>query len=233
VTVSERTLVDWTPIRRAVAKRMSAANRDIPQFHVTSRIDVEAAQRGLQELSARSGTRITLTTVLLAATARALRAHPRLNSVWDGEELYSSHAINVGVAIALEGGLVAPAILDADALDLPELAEQLRDLVERARNGGLRSAELTAATFTLSNLGMFEVANFAAIVTPPQVAILATGSVLSTQSWNGSQWTSSNYIEATLSCDHRALDGADAARFLQSLRRELESPPSTTTEVRT
>lgn len=231
MTVLERTPAEWTPIRRAVAKRMAAANRDVPQFHVTCRIGVDTARVRADFATRVSGAKVTLTAVLVHAVAAALRENPRLNAIWEGDELYLASDVNVGVAVSLDGGLVAPALLHVDRLDLLSVAEQLRDLVGRARDGGLRPAELTDGTFTLSNLGMFDVTAFAAIVTPPQVAILATGSTFTAPVLVGDQWEAADFLDATVSCDHRAVDGAEAARFLQILKRELEAPLSDTTEV--
>jgi pyruvate dehydrogenase E2 component (dihydrolipoyllysine-residue acetyltransferase) len=226
VTITERSPAEWTPIRRAVAKRMSTANRDVPQFHATTRIRVDAAQEAAETLTAAFDLRVTLTTMLVAATASALGENPRLNAVWEDEQLFVVRPVNIGIAIALPDGLVAPAIIDAGQFGLRELAAQLRDLIDRARAGALRSPEMTDGTFTLSNLGMYDVSAFAAIVTPPQVAILATGTVFTAPSWTGEDWEPAGYIDATVSCDHRAIDGAEAAEFLRSLKYAMETTPT-------
>src|SRR5947199_13603 len=129
-----------------------------------------------------------------------------------------------GDEVPVDGGLVAPAVLDADRLDVRATAEALADLAARARSGKLRGAEITDGTFTVSNLGMFGVSAFAAIVTPPQVAVLATGKVEQRPVWHDGAFVPAGVMSATLSSDHRAVDGADAARFLGTLKKLLESP---------
>lgn len=153
-----------------------------------------------------------------------LREHPALNAVWDESELMLADEPNVGVAIALDDGLVAPAVFAADAGSLAEAATALRDLVARARAGKLRGAEMTAATFTLSNLGMFGISSFIPIVTPPQVAILGVGGVRRVPGYRGDEVVPRSLLSLTVSADHRAVDGADVARFLASLKESIEHP---------
>jgi pyruvate dehydrogenase E2 component (dihydrolipoamide acetyltransferase) len=162
--------------------------------------------------------------MLVKAVALTLAEHPSFNAIWNGETLERVDAINVGVAIAVEDGLVAPAILDCQQLTVGELATRLRDLVARTRAGRLRAPEMTDATFTLSNLGMFAVSQFTAIVTPPQVAILATASTEPRAVVRNGAVTVRKVMTATLSSDHRAVDGVGAARFLSTLRGFVEEP---------
>jgi pyruvate dehydrogenase E2 component (dihydrolipoamide acetyltransferase) len=227
-----RTAVTPTPMRQAIARRMSESNRDVPQFSVSALVDLDAALEALESANARDDRpRITLTAFLVFGVAAALRAHSAVNSCWDGGELYVHEDINVGVAVAVEGGLLAPALLDAGQMTLVETAAALDDLVNRARASRLRAQELTAATFTLTNLGMFDVAAFTPIVTPPQVAILATSSVAARPVLDGESWRPVRSLTATLACDHRALDGADAARFLQTFKSALLDVSQLTSEV--
>lgn len=219
-----RTRVEWSPMRAAIAKRMSEANRDIPQFDVSCKIDLGSSYALVEKLEAAGAGRVTLTALIVAAAARALTAHPKFNAVWDGGDLYIVENVHVGVAFALGDGLIAPALLDVDRRSITQIAGELRDLGERARARRLRPAELTSATFTVSNLGVFDVSSFTAIVTPPQVAILATSCAQVTPAWQDGHWRSATTMEATLSCDHRAVDGADAARFLETFKGALESP---------
>jgi pyruvate dehydrogenase E2 component (dihydrolipoamide acetyltransferase) len=209
-------------MRSAIARRMSESNRDVPQFSVSTSVDMGSVVEAIAANNAEAtNPRITATSFLVAAAARVLHEHPGFNACWDGEELYLHDDINVGVAIAVDGGLLAPALLGAGELALPELAVALADLVQRARASKLRSAELMEATFTVSNLGMFDVSAFTAIVTPPQVAILATSAVASVPTLENDRWRSTPTMTATLSCDHRAVDGVDAARFLQTFKQAL------------
>jgi pyruvate dehydrogenase E2 component (dihydrolipoamide acetyltransferase) len=165
-----------------------------------------------------------VTALLVRACAVALRAHPRLNAVWTEEGLARAEQVNVGVAVALEDGLIAPAILSADSLSISETAAALADVSTRARGQRLRPPELTDGTFTLSNLGMFDITAFTAIINPPQVAILATGRTVQRARAVDGELRLVSVLTATLSADHRALDGADAAQFLESLKVSLESP---------
>src|SRR5579862_6842116 len=169
-------IVQQTPMRKAIARRMSESKREAPHFYVSSEIRMDRVEAELAAVAREHPEqRVTATAALVRAAAISLRREPRLNRVWTEEGLIDAAEVNVGVAIALDDGLIAPALLAADGLDLLATAAALGDLVARARAQRLRPAELTDATFTLSNLGMFEVSSFAAIVTPPQIAILATG----------------------------------------------------------
>ncbi len=219
-------LVSVTPTRSAVARRMQASKREAPHFYVSAEIAMDDAIAELGKLNERGAeqSRVSVSAVLVRACAIALRAHPTVNAVWTTDGLALVHEVNVCVAVALDGGLVAPAILNADELDLRQTAEALRSLIGRSRRGKLRAAELSEGTFTLSNLGMFHVSAFAAIVTPPQVAVLAAGAVESRLRWSDGAAMPSSILTVTLSSDHRALDGVDAARFLGTLRELLEEP---------
>jgi len=210
-------------MRRAIASRMTKS-KQAPHFYVESQLEVGSALAHIERLSAESGRRVTMTAVLAHALALALDAHPALNAVWDGDDLFRVSDLNVGVAIALDEGLVAPAILDMRGVGLLETAARLRDLVERARTGKLRPSEMSEGTFTLSNLGMFEVDRFTAIVTPPQVAILATGRIQDAVWRADGQLRPFSVIHATVSADHRAVDGADVARFLSTLKELVGDP---------
>jgi len=218
--------VEQTPMRRAVARRMTDSKQQAPHFYVQTEVAMDELASLLEEENARSDTRITATAALVLACAAALRAQPRFNAVWTDDGLLEADEVNVGVAVALEGGLIAPAVLGADRLDLVGAAAALRDLVDRARGGKLRAAEINDATFTLSNLGMFDVSAFTAIVTPPQVAILATGRALERVRLAGGEAHAASVMTATLSADHRAVDGADAARFLEAFKGAIEAPRS-------
>ena len=222
----EGRIVPQTPMRRAVARRMTDSKQQAPHFYVQTEVRMDALNALLADESERTGSRITATAALVVACAAALRAQPQFNAVWTDEGLLQADEVNVGVAVALEAGLIAPALLAADRLDLVETAAALRDLVERARGGKLRGSEINDATFTLSNLGMFDVSAFTAIVTPPQVAILATGRAIERFVPDGGEPRVVSMLTATLSADHRAVDGADAARFLEAFKGAIEDPRS-------
>jgi pyruvate dehydrogenase E2 component (dihydrolipoamide acetyltransferase) len=214
-------IVEQTRMRAGIARRMTESKQQVPHFYVQAEVAVDVLRDRLAALNQDgAGPRATMTTALVLACAAALREHPKFNSVWTSDGLLEADEINVGIAIALDDGLVAPALLGADALGIRGAAAALHDLAERAKTQRLRPAEISGATFTLSNLGMFEVSAFTAIVTPPQVAILATARPVE-------RWTAAGSIgvlTATLSADHRAVDGVDAARFLETFKHAMEDP---------
>lgn len=217
-------LIPQTPMRKAIARRMSDSKREAPHFYASTEIEMDAAATFVAEESNRTGHRITTTAALTRASVAALRNCPRVNCIWTDKGLLQVQQVNVGIAIAVDDGLIAPALLEADQLDLAGIATALDDLVERARIGKLRASEMSDATFTISNLGMFDISAFSAIVTPPQVAILAAGRAVARLVPGDSGPRVASVLTATLSVDHRALDGVDAARFLASFKQTLERP---------
>jgi pyruvate dehydrogenase E2 component (dihydrolipoamide acetyltransferase) len=216
--------VEQTRMRAAIARRMSESKRGAPHFYVQADVDVDALLAQIEQLNENRPEQISVTAGLAAACIDALRDHPRLNSVWTENGLVQAEAINLGVAVALNDGLVAPALIGAEELDLPALNDALRDLVERARSNRLRPAELSEATFTLTNLGMFAVSAFTAIIAPPQVAILATARPQERWVLRDDAPVSRRTMIVTLSADHRAVDGVDAARFLETFKSRVEQP---------
>ncbi len=215
---------ELTPMRQAVGRRMLASKREAPHFYVSAEVEVDAAAAHVAELRESSGERVSLTALLLRATVVALGDHPSLNAVWREGELMLADDANVGVAIATDAGLVAPAVFGRDATTVLDAARALDDLVARARAGKLRGAEMVEATFTLSNLGMFEVTSFIPIVTPPQVAILGVGKTTRLPRYEAEELVPRALVEVTVSADHRAVDGADVARFLATLKSTIEDP---------
>ena len=216
----EGRLVEQSRMRAGVGRRMVESKQQVPHFYVQTEVQVDALQARLAELKER--VRVTMTAALVRGCVAALREHRRFNAVWTPDGLLEADEINVGIAIALDDGLLAPALLGTDALDVAGTASALTDLAERARSARLRPRELSDATFTLSNLGMFQVSAFTAIVTPPQVAILATARPVERLTAAGP----ASLLTATLSADHRAVDGADAARFLETFKQAIEDPDS-------
>jgi pyruvate dehydrogenase E2 component (dihydrolipoamide acetyltransferase) len=215
-------LIQQTRMRAAIARRMVESKQQAPHFYVQTEVAMDAVRDRLATLNERGGSHATMTVALVRACVEALRRHPKLNSVWTPEGLLQATPINLGIAIALDDGLVAPALLGADELDVEATSTALRDLVDRARASRLRPAEMSEATFTLSNLGMFDVSAFTAIVTPPQVAILAVARPVERWVFEEGQPVRRSVMTATLSADHRALDGVDAARFLETFKQAIE-----------
>ena len=206
-----------TGIRRTAARRMIAAWA-APVFHLTVEVDMSNALRTKEfEPSA------TVTDALLAACATALRAHPALNAHYADEVVTTFDAVHLGVAVATDAGLMVPVIHGADGLGLPELAAARKDVVARARAGKLAMADVSGGTFTVSNLGMMGIDRFDAILNVPQVAILAVGSTRHRQVWNAGDPAWRPIAEFTLTCDHRAIDGATGAAFLAAVRDAVQA----------
>ncbi len=221
-------LVKPTPMRNAIARRMTQSKQQAPHFYVGCDIAMDSAKKFTAALNEDrpSEERVTLTALMIKAVSLTLVDEPAFNAHWTDEGHELIDAINIGVAIDIPDGLIAPAILDCANIDVLSISQRLRDLAVRAKAGKLRGPEINDATFTLSNLGMFEVSSFTAIVTPPQVSILATGrSEPRTKVVNGEIIVQTT-MTATLSSDHRAVDGVSAARFLGKLKERLESPES-------
>jgi pyruvate dehydrogenase E2 component (dihydrolipoamide acetyltransferase) len=218
------TLVAPTRMRTAIAREMARSKREVPHFYVAADVVMDpllATARDLAEARA-DGPRITVTALLVHRLAATLARHPAFNAVATDEGFVRIASTNIGIAIALDEGLIAPALLDCGSADLPAIATRLDDLVGRARAGRLRATELTGATFTLSNLGAYPVTWFAAIVPPPQVAILAIGRAELRPAIVDGTVVARRMLTATLSADHRAVDGAAAGAFLRTFKELIE-----------
>ena len=217
-----------SPIARLMAERTTRSWTTVPHFFVVREVDAgalnEARQKLGAEIEALCGLKLTHTDILAALVARALRKHPRMNASWTGEGVRVNAKINIGLAIAVEDGVVAPVIHDADKSKLDEIAAQRRDLTERARSGKLRQADITGGTFTISNLGMFGVDAFTAIIIPTQAAILAVGRIADRVVPVESRPGVRPMMTLTLSCDHRVVDGARSAEFLRDLVEAIGNP---------
>jgi pyruvate dehydrogenase E2 component (dihydrolipoamide acetyltransferase) len=204
-------------MRRAVAEAMSRSQREVPQFSISRDVDMTAADARRREAGA------SYTDVIVAACATALREHARFRSRFDGAATLTSDRVDVGVAVALEAGLIVPVIRDADRKDLATLRREREALEEGARAGKLPADALGGASFTVSNLGPFGVDGFTALVNPPEAAILAVGRVGERVVPRDGSPAVRRMATLTLSVDHRVADGADAARFLEAIVRELQS----------
>ena len=215
--------IDQTKMRLAVGRQMTLSKQTVPHFYVSTEIVMDDVLELTRRLSSRPGMpRISVTAVLVRALTETLREKPTFNATLTPEGWVVGETVNVGIAIALDGGLVAPAVLGCQDLDLAGTAVALDDLVTRTRAGKLRVPEMGSATFTLSNLGMYDVSSFAAIVIPPQAAILATGRAIPRPVVVDGTIQVRSGMTATLSADHRVVDGAEAAVFLGAFKSRLE-----------
>ncbi len=217
--------VALSSIRAAIAKRMAQAKGPVPHFYVTAEIAMDRALELREELNTLEGhPKVSITDMVIKACALALTRHPGVNASFQGETIRVHHRAHIGIAVALEEGLITPVLRDCDRKSLTQIAVEGRDLVERARARRLRAQEISGATFSVSNLGMFDVDEFSAIINPPEGAILAVGAVVQKPVVEGDRLGIGRRMRVTLSCDHRVMDGAMGARFLQDLKRLLEEP---------
>jgi pyruvate dehydrogenase E2 component (dihydrolipoamide acetyltransferase) len=214
------------PVAKLMAARTAQSWTAVPHFFVSRDVDASnlkaARERHLASVEKDHVVKLTVTDLLVSRVGQTLARHPRVNASWVGETIHLNPGIHVSLAMAVEDGVVAAVIQDADKLDLGEIAVQRRDLAERARAGRLRPSDITGGTFTISNLGMFNVDSFSAIITPPQAAILAVGRIADRVVAVNGQPAIRPMMTLTLSSDHRVIDGAGAAKFLNDLVMALE-----------
>jgi pyruvate dehydrogenase E2 component (dihydrolipoamide acetyltransferase) len=218
---------ELTPMLKAVATRMAQSKQTVPHFYVESEIDMTRAMQLRAELNsglADSGDKISVNDLIVRASALALIQHPQAHrSYVDGKHVYHAHA-NIGIAVALDDGLIVPVVVEADVKPVREISRETRDLAGRARAGKLKQREIEGATFSVSNLGMFDVANFEAIINPPESAIIAVGATVDRPVVVDGEIAVRKIMRVTLSCDHRACSGADGAKLLQTIKQLLQSP---------
>jgi len=212
-------------LRLAVAKQMSASKREVPHFYVTAEVDMSDAARLRAMLAADSiPERITFTHLIIRALALTLARHPRANASWSDGGIVFHDDINIGIAVAVEDGLVAPVLRGCQDLTLRQIARATTDLVSKAQAGRFSGDELTGGTFSLSNMGMLDIEEFSAVIIPPQAAILAVGSIKDRPVVRDGHLAVAKTMRATLSVDHRVLNGVEAGRFLEDLKSVLEKP---------
>jgi len=215
--------VPLSQIRKAIARITTQSKAPIPHFYITSEVDMGEAMRIVEE-SKSSRSPISINHLVITASARALRLHSGINASFAGDKIRVWSRIDIGIAVALEDGLIVPVVRDCGSKSLTEIAEEERALVQRTRNRELKPEEYTGATFLISNLGMYDVENFIAVILPPAAAALAVGSVRDVPVVRNERVDVGRRMKLTLSCDHRVIDGVAGAKFLQTLKQELEHP---------
>lgn len=215
--------VPLSRMRGAIAKAVAESWRNIPHLSVTVSIDMGEAERVRAELK-EAGSAVSLNALVVKAAAMALGSHPRLNASFAGDRVVAHGGIDIGIAVALDDGLLVPVVKGCQSLSMREIAARSQELVAKARGGNITEAEITGGTFTVSNLGTFGVEEFTAVIFPSQGAILAVGAVIEQPVVRAGALAVGRLMRATLSADHRLVDGADAARFLRELKRILENP---------
>lgn len=217
--------VALTQMRKTIARRLSESIGPIPTFYLTSEIDMtNVAKLREQMVAAGDQFKVSVNDIIIKAVAIALTRHPEVNAHWLNDHIRYFSAAHVGMAVATDDGLIVPVIRDAHTKGLGAIGKEARELAKRARERKLQPAEFTGGTFSVSNLGMFGIDQFTAIINPPEAAILAVGATETKPVWENGQFVPRQRMRVTLSCDHRVIDGAVGARFLQTLRQLLEAP---------
>ncbi len=211
-------------MRKAIARITTQSKAPVPHFYVTTEIAMEEAERLRHQLKQARRFTPSITALIVKAAALAIGRYPEINVSYAGDVLRLHATIDIGIVVALDDGLLSPVVRDCGAKSLARISAEARDLIERARTRRLTPEEYTGATFSVSNLGMFDVENFIAVLMPPEAAALAIGSVRDVPVVEDGRVTVGRRMKVTLSCDHRALDGAQAARFLREFKRVLEHP---------
>ncbi|MGB5697241.1 MAG: dihydrolipoamide acetyltransferase family protein, partial [Polyangiales bacterium] len=213
--------------RRTIARRLTESKQNVPHYYLTIDVDIGPLADARAAMNAEletSGRKVSLNDLIIKAVAAALRRVPEVNASWMGKEIHHHQVVDISVAVAIDDGLMTPVIRDADRKGVAQIAEEVRDLAARAREKRLQPEEMTNGTFSISNLGMFGIEEFAAVINPPEGAILAVGALRREPVVEGDQIVPGRRMRFTMSCDHRVIDGATGARFLAAFKRIVESP---------
>mgnify|MGYP000632655936 CR=1 FL=1 len=211
-------------MRKVIAKRLSESMFTAPHFYVTMEINMDKAVEARKSINEISPVKVSFNDIVLKAVASALRQHPDINSSWQGDKIRKNHHIHIGVAVAVKDGLLVPVVRFADNKSLSHISAEVKDLAQKAQDKKLQPADWEGSTFTISNLGMFGVEEFTAIINTPDSCILAVGGIKETAIVKNGQLAVGNVMKVTLSCDHRVVDGATGAAFLKTLKGLLEDP---------
>jgi pyruvate dehydrogenase E2 component (dihydrolipoamide acetyltransferase) len=219
--------VPTSQMRKTIAKRLVQSLGPVPTFYLTVDVDmtrVLEARESINAMLEKDGLKVSINDIVLKAVAGALRRHPECNAQWNESHVRRFNAVHLGVAVAVDDGLITPVVRDAHAKGIARIGAEVRELAGRAREKKLKPEEYTGATFSVSNLGMFGIHEFTAIINPPEAGILAVGGIEETPVVVDGQVTVQPRMRVTMSCDHRVIDGATGAQFLQTLRAMLEEP---------
>ena len=211
-------------MRKTIAKRLGTSKFTAPHYYLGVEFDMENAMAFRQQYNSMPDTKISFNDIVVKATAKALKAHPEVNSRWFDDKIVQHQHVHMGVAVAVEDGLVVPVVKFADELSLPQIGAQVRDYAGRAREKKLTPAEMDGSTFTISNLGMFGIETFTSIINQPNSAILSVGAIVEKPVVKNGQIVVGHTMKMTLACDHRSVDGATGAQFLQTLKGFIENP---------
>ncbi len=216
--------VPVSQMRKVIAKRLAESKFSAPHFYLTMSIDMDNAVETRAKLNELSPVKISFNDLVLKAAAVALKQHPKVNSSWLGDKIRINHHVNIGVAVAVEEGLLVPVVRFADSKSLSQIAAEVKQFAQKAKDKKLQPADWEGSTFTISNLGMFGIDEFTAIINPPDACILAIGGIAQVPVVKNGQVVPGNIMKVTLSCDHRVVDGASGSAYLQTLKSLLEEP---------
>ncbi|HXB92787.1 MAG TPA: pyruvate dehydrogenase complex dihydrolipoamide acetyltransferase, partial [Puia sp.] len=216
--------VPVSQMRKIIAKRLAESKFSAPHFYITMSIDMDKAVESRGKLNEVSPVKISFNDIVLKAVAVALKQHPAVNSSWLGDKIRINHHVNIGVAVAVEDGLLVPVVRFADLKSLSQIAAEVKDFAQRAKSKKLQPADWEGNTFTISNMGMFGVDEFTAIINPPDACILAISAIQQVPVVKNGAVVPGNVMKLTLSCDHRVVDGATGSAFLQTVKSLLEEP---------
>lgn len=211
-------------MRKAIARRLSESKNGAPHFYLTMSINMDKVIEARKVMNDISPVKISVNDIIIKAVAASLRANPKVNSSWLGDKIRMNHHIHIGVAVAIEDGLIVPVVKFADNKTISHISAEVKELADKAKNKKLQPSEFEGSTFTISNLGMFGIDQFTAIINPPESCILAVGAAKETVIVENGQMKVANIMKVTLSCDHRSVDGAVGSAFLQTLKDMLENP---------
>ena len=221
------TRVAHTSVRKVIARRMLESKQTVPHFYLTVELEIDAllaARQAINAVTEKKGAKVSVNDMVIKACAKALRDHPECNASWTEDEMIQYGAVDISVAVATDRGLITPIVRNADLKGLAQISTEMKDLAARAKIGKLKLEEFQGGGFTISNLGMFGVKDFAAIINPPQAMILAVGAGEERAVVRKGQVVVRNMMNCTLAVDHRVVDGATGAQYLQTLRSYIEQP---------
>ena len=216
--------VPVSQMRKTIARRLSESLFTAPHFYLTMSIDMDACVAARAKLNEVSNVKISFNDLVLKAVAVSLKQHPKVNSSWLGDKIRINHHVNIGVAVAVDEGLLVPVVRFADSKSLSQIATEVKDYAKKAKDKKLQPSDWEGSTFTISNLGMFGIDQFTAIINPPDACILAVGGISQEPVVKNGAIVPGNVMKVTLSCDHRVVDGATGAAFLQTVKSLLEEP---------
>lgn len=211
-------------MRKAIARRLGESKFSAPHFYLTMEIDMDEAIKAREAINTVAAVKISFNDLVIKAVAASLRQHPKVNSSWLGDKIRFNNHVHIGVAVAVEDGLLVPVVRFADGKTLSQIATEVRNFAAKAKDKKLQPSDWEGNTFTISNLGMFGIEEFTAIINPPDSCILAVGGIKQTPVIKNGQIVPGNVMKVTLSCDHRVVDGATGSDFLKTLKRNLENP---------